>query len=191
MIALVSFPVGGVVPKSPSWTDSATRFARTLAEGRSRDAATEMLLPPSMDPGAVDLERDQIARAIDHSLAMLGRMSEIKIVDEQRSFYEFIIGGGPRPYWWREDHGTERDVLLGVRFGIVGDGLLRVTLVSVRDRLVVAAFGFGLDARRDDARERITALRNSIYDVFGLSSDHPLRSTELTPVQHLSEDGAK
>ena len=84
-------------------------------------------------------------------------------------FYEFAVGGGPRPYWWRAEYPASMDVVVLVAFQRVGTGVIRLSLVKVQGKPKVAAVGFGLDVRRPGARGRAVCVSPligcvSVYD---------------------------
>lgn len=178
-------PARTAEPSSAStrWEDAALAFVAVLSEGDSESAAVRMVYPSSFTPEQLNSERENLARALGHAINWLGRPEAAKMAKREVEFYEFAVGGGPRPYWWRAEYPASMDVVVLVAFQRVGTGVIRLSLVKVQGKPKVAAVGFGLDVRRPGAREEIADLTKSLFDLFGVPEDHPARRVELTPVR--------
>lgn len=170
----------GALDLSPGSAEEslARRIAYALEKGSVAEVATMIHLPDHLDARERDAERNGLTTMLDHGLRHFGRPQFIRRVAEAGDLYEFGIGGGPAPYWWRKEEVREVDVFLEVHFGRLGPGLLRLTIVGAPTTPRISAIWFALRAS-PEARAKIVEVIEAYQDALGLPPDHPARQRKF------------
>jgi hypothetical protein len=151
--------------------DIAKDFASLLAAGEVEKAIELMSFPAETQVTELARERLQAAIAINTALEGIGSPVNFEVARNPEPAYLVALGGGPRPFWWRDDLGVETEVILTTGFSKSGRGQLRLYVVGTPVRIVALSIGF--EARHPKACEEAQQLMRRLLNAHGAPATHP------------------
>jgi hypothetical protein len=146
-------------------------------------SATKMVYPSTLTVDEKSADQKAVAEALRLAMDQFGAPRRATPSAKEVEFFELVVGGGPRPHWWRDSTSSSMDLAVLVHFDRYGFGVMRLSLVEEANRIGVAAVGFGLLVGSPLAAERVSNAMRALLDSMGVPPDHPVRRTPLLPVR--------
>jgi hypothetical protein len=183
-LVMMSLGAKDASPPSPAterWRDAALDFVRSLETKGPSVSANQMLYPSILSAAERLQDQRSVAEALQLAITCFGSPSKAIAATKRVEFFEFSIGGGPRPYWWRDLRSASLDLAVLVQFSNYGPGVMRLSLVEDQAGIKVAAVGFGLFIESPHAEERISKATQALLDSLHVPPDHPARGAPIFP----------
>jgi len=184
MAMLLASCPGSLQGEDAAWEGAARKFTTQLATEGPDAAARAMMYPPLLSGDELTSERGSVSRALNFGIERFGIPRASAPAKRRVEFFEFLIGTGESPSWWRSSGATGRDVVLLSSFDRLGPGVLKLTVVEEAGLLRVVAVGFGLETNRLGAEREIRDATDTLLDILDVPKDHPARRTATAQVVH-------